>query len=598
LVMVLMDVKIRQSSEKDFMIEEKNSLLAYLLCAPEDRIFCKEMDTKRNIHEYSFGDLILSTTNLGRYLESKEEWGENIPIFLDTSYDFLRTFLGIIAAKKVCVPVHTIANEESMEFILRKVRSKCLVVTQKRLYQKLTKLSYVFEHIHTIFTTKEIIEEKALPCRHVDIHEIFSQNKDLESAKSFLRNVVEKTERDDTMQIVFTSGTTGEPKGAILSHKNVISCVVRAGNHLKIHSGYRTLTFLPLSHVMAQNEVFIALTVQATVQITGRDNLLHALKTFAPNILVSVPRVYEAIYQGIQKKLKNKPFARKLIDFTVKMHRLSKKASSPLVKLGASLFSKTFGHAITAKIRKNIGEFYLMVTAGAACPLHIYEFYEAIGMPLTNAQGLTEVSGAIIYNEANETLNGSIGFPLPGVEVKTDEDGEILLKGDPVFSGYFEEPEWNKSSFTSDGFFRTGDLGEVQYLRNKPYVFLKGRKKEILVLSSGLNIPAVQIEDRLVRHEIILQAMVVGDGQPKLSALIVPNSDCCKNGDLRSEISKVIRQVNAQMDASEQIGEFEILSEPFTVENGMLTPTLKIRRPVVFQRYKEIIGNFNQASVC
>ncbi|NUM33896.1 MAG: AMP-binding protein [Candidatus Brocadiae bacterium] len=579
------------------MIEEKNSLLAYLLCAPEEKIFCREMDTKRNIQEYTFGDLILSTTNLGRYLDSKEEWGEHIPIFLDTSYDFLRTFLGIVAAKKVCVPVHTIANEESMEFILKKVRSKCLVVTQKRLYQKLTKLNYVYQHIHTIFTTKEIIEEKNLPCRHIDIAEIFSQSKDLESAKSFLTNVVENTHKDDVMQIVFTSGTTGEPKGAILSHKNVISCVVRAGNHLKINSSYRTLTFLPLSHVMAQNEVFIALTVQATVQITGRDNLLHALKTFAPNILVSVPRVYEAIYQGIQKKLKNKPFARKLIDFTVKMHKLSKKAS-PLVRLGAFLFSKTFGHIITAKIRKNIGKFNLMVTAGAACPAHIYEFYEAISMPLTNAQGLTEVSGAIIYNQANETLNGSIGFPLPGVEVKVDEDGEILLKGDPVFSGYFEEPEWNRNSFTSDGFFRTGDLGEIQFLRNKPYVFLKGRKKEILVLSSGLNIPAVQIEERLVRHEIILQAMVVGDGQPKLAALIVPNAECCKNGDLRGEISKVIRQVNSQMDASEHIGEFEILSEPFTIENGMLTPTLKIRRPAVFQRYKEIIGHFYEASVC
>jgi long-chain acyl-CoA synthetase len=164
------------------------------------------------------------------------------------------------------------------------------------------------------------------------------------------------------------------------------------------------------------------------------------------------------------------------------------------------------------------------------------------------------------------------------------------MKGDPVFSGYFEEPEANGSSFTADGWFRTGDLGKLEIIRRRPYLFLEGRKKEIVVLSSGVNIPPVQIEEKLLRHSIIYQAVIVGDGKPRLGALIVPEDEHSQNKNLREEISKIIRQVNAQMDASEQIGHFEILPEPFTVENGLLTPTLKMIRPAIFQRYKDVIG--------
>ena len=574
------------------MTEEKSSLLGYLLCSPEEQqqVFCREMHEDRRISDYTFADLMQDSSALGQYLKDGEEWGEHIPLFLDTSYDFLRTFLGVLAAKRISVPVHTNANDGAIEFILRKVRARCLVVTQPWLYAKLVKINYVHEHIHTILTTPEVIEQKALPCRHINIHDVFAHRPSAPRARHYLGEIVSQTKADDPMQIVFTSGTTGEPKGALLSHKNLISCVVRAGNHLNIDSSYRTLTFLPLSHVMAQNEVFIGLVKRSIIQIVGRDNLLHGLKTFEPNILVSVPRVYQAVHDGIQRKLRSKRLARHLLNLCVKAYTTGKRSRSWWKRWLGRAFACTLGKLITAKVRENIGKFKLLVTAGAACPEFIYDFFETVGLPLTNAQGLTEVSGAIIYNNPNETLNCSIGYPLPGVEAKVDDDGEILIKGDPVFSGYFEEPLLNHTSFTEDGWFKTGDLGEMQILDGKPYLFLKGRKKEILVLSSGLNIPAQQIEERLMQHELIHQAMVVGDGKPRLAALIVPNDEYTNNADLRSEISKIIREVNNQMDASEHINQFEILPEPFTIENGMLTPTLKIRRPVVFKRYEQIIG--------
>ena len=583
------------------MVEERNNLLRYLLDAPKERIFCREMDKKKQIHEFTFGDMISAVSNFGQHLRNMEDLGKHIPLFMDTSYDFLRTFLAILAAQKVCIPIHTIANSDGIEFILNKVEVKCIVVTQKRLYNKLVEIPYVREHIHAIFTTQEVIAEKSLDVLHVDIHKIFDQKIASETAIEFIKTAVNDTHTDDTMQIVFTSGTTGEPKGAILTHRNVVSCVVRAGNHMKAHSGLRSLTFLPLSHVMAQNEVFISLVVKATVQFVGRENLLHGLKTMHPNTLVVVPRVYQAIYQGIQRKLRNKPRARKLIDFVVRMHLLSRRGKNWMTRLWARVFSITLGRLITSKIRRNLGNFDILVTAGAACPPHIYDFYEAIGMPLTNAQGLTEVSGAVIYNDINETLDGSIGYPLPGVEVKIDVDGEILMKGDPVFKGYYKDAELTKKSFTPDGWFRTGDLGTIKMIRNKSYLFLIGRKKEILVLSSGLNIPAVQIEDRLVRHNLIHQVMVIGDGKPQLAALIVLNDEERKhhlpNGQLRGVVSKIIRQVNSELvDASEHIGTFEILPEPFTIENGMLTPTLKIRRPAVCEHYQKLIGRMYKAS--
>lgn len=574
------------------MVEEKNSLLGYLLCTPEEekRVFVREMDEQQKIHDYTFADILSSSYNLGRFLKNEEQtWGRFIPLLLETSYEFLQTFFATLIAQKVCVPLHTTLNEDTLGFCLRKIQAKCIVVTQPWLYRKLVKVDYVHKHIHTIFTSPQVIAEKALPSRHLNLQDVFAQPVTLTEAQHQVAQVVANTKADDPMQIVFTSGTTGEPKGAILSHRNVVSCVCRACNHLNIHSGYRTLTFLPLSHVMGQNEVFIALTSRALVQIVNRDNLLHGLKTFKPNILVSVPRVYQAIHQGIQKKLRNKPFARTLLNFCVQVHARSKKAAWPQRLLG-SLFTHTIGRIITSKVRQGLGDFWLTVTAGAACPEHIYDFFEAVGRPLTNAQGLTEVSGAIIYNRPNETLRGSIGYPLPGVEVKIDEDGEIMMKGDPVFRGYFEEPEANKAAFTADGFFRTGDMGKMEKIDGKPYIFLEGRKKEIVVLATGENIPPVQIEEKLLRYDLIYQAVVVGDGKPRLGALIVPNNSLDNNSNLRAEIAKIIQEVNKQMDANEKIGGFEILPEPLTVENGMLTPTLKVRRLVVFQRYKELIG--------
>lgn len=571
---------------------EKNNLLGYILCTPqeENRIFCRELDDKRNINEYTYKNLLLSSYNFGKSLDDSDV-GEYIPLFLDTSYDFLRSFFGVLSAQKVCVPLHTIANEDAITHILRKVRAKSIIVTKPCLYKKLAKIEYVQEHIHTIFCSSEVIEQKALPCQHIDLYEIFDQQACVDEARSSLGKVVENSNPDDLMQIVFTSGTTGEPKGAMLSHRNIVSCVVRAGNHLKIDHTFRTLTFLPLSHVMAQNEVFIALTKRALVQVVGRDHLLHGLRNFQPNILVAVPRVYEAVYNGIQRKLRKKDFMRKLLQRCVSTYHKYREASL-IGKLYHGLFVHTIGNVITSKIRKNIGQFKILVTAGAACPQHIYDFFEAIGMPLTNAQGLTEVSGAIVYNDPSKTHKGSIGYPLPGVEAKIAEDGEILFKGDPVFNGYFEEPDLNKLTLREGGWFKTGDLGRKEIINGKEYLFLLGRKKEILVLSSGLNIPPAQIEERILQsgQELIQQAMVVGDGEPRLGALVVPQDDHFNNPNIREEISKIIRRVNMQMDASEKIDNFEIIREPFTVENGMLTPTMKIRRPVVFQRYKDVIG--------
>ena len=573
------------------MLEEKKSLLGYLLCTPgeKDRVFVREMEENQNVLEYTFQTLINSACNLGQSLQNEEEWGQNIPLLMDTSYDFLRSFFGVLIAKKVCVPIHTTANEETIGFCLKKVQAKCVIVTKPWLYRKLVAVDYVRKHVHTILASPEVIAEKALPSRHINIYDIFAQPQAFEQSQNYISQIVSQAQPDDPLQVVFTSGTTGEPKGAILSHRNVIACVARAANHLKINSDYRTLTFLPLSHVMGQNEVFIALLTRAIVQIVSRDTLLHGLKTFKPNILVSVPRVYQAVHQGIQKKLRSKPIARKLIDFCVNVHTASKRGFWPK-RILCKLFTKTIGHLLTAKVRDGIGKFNLMATAGAACPEHVYDFFEAIGMPLTNAQGLTEVSGAIIYNKPNETLRGSIGYPLPGVEVRIDEDGEILMKGDPVFKGYYEEPEANKNAFTSDGWFRTGDLGRIEQINGKPYVFLVGRKKEIVVLATGENIPPVQIEEKLLRYDLIYQAVLVGDGKPRLGALIVPNNGNYNNPNLRAEISKIIQEVNTQMDGCGKIGNFEILPEPFTVENGMLTPTMKVKRLAVFERYKNLIG--------
>jgi len=582
------------------MTEEKNSLLHYFLVDPqqEERTAIREMDDKRNLHEYSYGELLRSFCNFGRLLKNRGDLGEHIPILLDTSFDFLRVFFGIIAAKKVCVPIHTIAHNDSIEFILNKVRAKAIVVTQISLYRKLVEIDYVKEHIHTIFCSPAIIEQKQLPCDHVDICNLGPIK--TEEATSEITEIVAKTNADDPIQIVFTSGTTGEPKGVVLSHKNLVSCVVRSGKHLGIDETFRTLTFLPLSHVMAQNEAFIALLSGGLVQMVGRDHILHGLRHFEPNILVAVPRVYQAVYNGIQRKLRNKNFTRKLLEFSVRTSLVAKRDSFFLKRMIAGLYANTIGKVLTSKVKKGIGNFKIMITAGAACPEHIYDFFEGIGLPLTNGQGLTEVSGAVVYNEPGKTYKTSIGFPLEGVELKVAEDNEILMKGEPVFKGYFEEPELTKEAFTEDGFFKTGDLGKMEHVNGKDYFFILGRKKEIVVLSSGLNIPPVQIEEKLLQRNLIHQAMVVGDGKPILGALIVPEVSENGNGNtnIREEISKVIRQVNMQMDSSEKIGQFEIVQEPFTVENGMLTPTMKIRRLAVSQRYEGLIGNMYQSSGC
>ena len=388
--------------------------------------------------------------------------------------------------------------------------------------------------------------------------------------------------------IIYTSGTGGNPKGVILSHGGILNNLVGACEIMKplIDSRPVFLTWLPLSHSYEHCVQFAQIAVGAKVFYAEKiEKLLENMSEAKPTIMTAVPRFYQNLYNKININMKKQTGLKaKLIYATILLGR------KKLLNEKMTFFEKLLNFLVDVLVRKKIkkqfgGNLKAFVSGGGALDKEIGEFLNAIGLPTLQGYGLTETSPVVSCNPIHKIKVETVGPPFKGNQVKIAEDGEILVKGENVMLGY-----WNKKEETDkviiDGWLHTGDIGELD--SEDGYLKITDRKKDIIVSAGGDNISPAKIENMITNSSEIDQCMVYGDKKNYLVALIVPNKEFMRENE---KIDNVIENINKKLTLVEKIKKIQLLDENFSIENGLLTPTMKVKRKKVTEKYKKELEN-------
>ncbi|MEN8039956.1 MAG: AMP-dependent synthetase/ligase [Actinomycetota bacterium] len=415
---------------------------------------------------------------------------------------------------------------------------------------------------------------------------------------------------DDLATLVYTSGTTGKPKGCILTHGNLIweSRQLAAMAPEVINDGHHQLMFLPLAHIWARLVQVVCITNGVTIYYsTGIPRLVEELLIVQPTWIFSVPRVFEKIYNTAKQRA-DADGKGAIFDHATNVainYSVSLDAGGP--GLWIRLQHSVFDRLVYAKLRAAFGgDLKYAFSGGAPLGARLGHFFRGIGLSVLEGYGLTETTAGTSQNAPGELRIGSVGRPFPGTSIRIADDGEIMIRGGQIFSGYWENDAATQQSVDADGWFHSGDLGEID---NDGYLWITGRKKEIIVTAGGKNVAPAILEDRIRAHPLVSQVVVVGDGMPFIAALVAVDTqylpewaaanrkansdleDLIDDTDLNKELQLAIDEANSAVSRAEAVRAYRILPRDLTVENGELTPTFKVRRAVVTNRYEAVIAD-------
>lgn len=414
-----------------------------------------------------------------------------------------------------------------------------------------------------------------------------------------------RPKEDDIASLIYTSGTTGNPKGVALSHRNLVSNMITCAKLVPISDTDSSLSFLPLSHVLQRtvDNIFfykgVSIHYVQSIELVAR-----ALTEIHPTVLASVPRLYERAYLRVLGNVEQQPGGKqKIFRWGVgigERHAEARRTNRFAPHLAAQ---RTIAKRLVyAKIHERMGgRLRLAITGGAALPESVGRFFEAVGLDLFEGYGLTETSPVLCLNRPGEQRWGTVGKPIPGVELRIAEDGEILARSPGLMQGYWNNDEATQEAIDADGWFHTGDVGVID---EDGYLAITDRKKDLLVTSGGKNIAPQPLEQRLTSSGVIAQAVVIGDNYPYLTALLVPNLEelppdlaaidpdqRIKHPRILERIEETIAHVNRQVADHERIRRWKLLPRELSLEEGEITPTLKIKRNVVLQRYEALVSS-------
>jgi long-chain acyl-CoA synthetase len=402
----------------------------------------------------------------------------------------------------------------------------------------------------------------------------------------------EEPGEDDLATLIYTSGTTGPPKACMLTHKNLVTAAVRVQNTLQDETDI-VLLFLPMAHSFArivhQGAAFHGSTLALCSEAT---RVPEALATVRPTILPAVPRVYEKIHANVLGEIERSSGAKRAIGrwalgvgARASRLRRNKRGVPPLLRIQELLAHRL----VFAKVQQRLGgRLRLGISGAAPLGVDVLEFFNSLGMLVIEGYGLTETASSLSVNDPEDYRFGTVGHAVEGCEVRLDEGGEILVRSDTIFSGYFKDPEATAAAFTEDGWFRTGDVGELD---EDGFLKITDRKKDLIITAGGKNISPQNLENALKASRFVSQALVVGDRRPYVTALITldPAEVDADGRDAQELVEELVDQVNRDRVRVEQIKRFAILPRDFTQDAGELTPTLKLRRKVVQEHFVEEI---------
>jgi long-chain acyl-CoA synthetase len=431
-----------------------------------------------------------------------------------------------------------------------------------------------------------------------------------EALQSTLTDRVASTQPNDVASIVYTSGTTGPPKGVVQTHGNHVAALRAAHDSTPMHEGWTHLLFLPLAHSFARLESFLGVHEGlCTAFAENLDKVGDNLREVKPHFICSVPRVFEKVYAKILAGVEaGSPAKRKIFRWAVSVGRdvsRHQQRGQP-VPVGLEFKRKVAHKLVFSKLHAALGgRLVWAVSGGAPLARDIAEFFHAAGILLLEGYGLTETCPALTFNRPARYKFGSVGQALPGVELRIAADGEILAKGPNIATrGYFKQPDATKEVFEADGWFHTGDIGRID---EDGFVFITDRKKDLIVTAGGMNIAPQNVENLLKADPFISQVMVYGDRRPYPVALITINPEelqkfareqgilatdaavIVKHPKIVERIGRTVEEKNTQLQSYSKIKKFTVLPADFTLDGGELTPTLKVKRKVVAQKYMDAI---------
>jgi long-chain acyl-CoA synthetase len=525
--------------------------------------------------------------------------GDRVAIMARTRYEWTILDFATWFAGGVVVPIYDTSSAEQIDWILNDSHSVAIIVETPALAE-LVKTVQPSHTRHMWTMTEDVLTVLREAGKHIGDDEIDRR-----------RNAVTPA---SLATLIYTSGTTGKPKGVQLTHANFLSeCgnVVQGASELFLKPGGSTLLFLPVAHVFGRmvqiGAISSGLHMAHCSDPVGR--LPMDLASFKPTFVLAVPRIFEKIYNGAEAKAeaagKGDIFRKAAAVAIAYSEALDKKKVSPILKLKHGLFDKL----VYSKIRAGMGgRVEAAISGGAPLGARLGHFYRGAGVTVLEGYGLTETTAGATLNLVGAQRVGSVGRPIPGTSVKIAEDGEVLLRGPIVMEGYWQNPAANDEVFDSERWFKSGDLGKLD---EDGFLYIVGRKKELIVTAGGKNVAPAVLEDRLRAHPLVSQCMVVGDNQPFIAALVTLDPDALKGwvannkkdgasiGDLVNDpdliavIQTAVDEANKAVSKAESIRKFTLLSTDFTIAGGHLTAKLSVKRHVVAKEFaKEIDALF------
>jgi len=538
---------------------------------------------------------------------SKSETG---CILSGNTYSWIQTDLAVtlIGAKSAGLYPNSTAKE--IQYILEHTEATVLSVQNKDYYAKVA--SSIPKRLKLILSFDGDTSFSPLAVSFADALEEgrkLAAKKGVKSHKSYLDQV----DPDAPAFMIYTSGTTGTPKGALLSQDNLAFTCDKIIDYWKLPMGRGTLfSFLPLCHIAEQlQSIGVSITQRYTVSFASKfDNVSKELPEVEPTLLLSVPRLWEKMMEGVLTKIDtSSPVMKRLATWALETGRrvaearYAGKTPSPLDLIQNRIADRL----VLQKVRKamGLGKAQMLASGAAALPAHVSKWFRVLGLEILEDYGQTESTGVVCMTEPKVEMAGTVGRPVPGLEVKVAEDGEICTRGRHIFKGYFKDEAATAATFDSEGWLHTGDLG---VLTEEGLIRIRGRKKEIMKTSGGKMTAPVPIEEKLKVAPIISQVCMVGDGRKYFSALITLseaalaglkessiNGAIVKAPEVVAEVKKQVDQVNGELAGYEQIKRFTVLAKEFSVEQGEMTPTLKMKRAVIESNYRSVIDSMYTA---
>jgi long-chain acyl-CoA synthetase len=531
--------------------------------------------------------------------------GDRVAILSENRAGWVIADMGILSAGAVTVPIYPTNTPEQIQYMVNHSGAKIVFVSGKFQYSKLLSVRESLPGVELLVSFERFLGNPKLPV--ITFYQLSEIDTPIaEDEKKEIETVIDQITPDDLITVIYTSGTTGVPKGVMLTHNNILTNTRYMTEQSRvINENDVLLSFLPLSHIL-ERTVGYYMTIRNGALMAFADSIEKVpenMMEIQPTVMVSVPRLFEKIYHRIFDNAHQMSLVKKTIfhwALEVGKEYVQAKYILRQTSTGTDLKHSIADRLVFSKIRMRFGgRMKLFCSGGAPLDKSINEFFWAIGIPIFEGYGLTETSPAVSFNNFEHIRFGSVGFPLAETEFKIAQDGEILIKGPQIMLGYYNDPSATSETI-QDGWFKTGDVGHI----DDGFVFITDRKKELIITAGGKNIAPQPIENELKMDKYISSAYVYGDRKPYLTALIVPTlerllefakenhvhyyelDDLVLHGPVQKLFEQRIAEINKRLPQYETIKNFVLLAHDFSIDGGELTPTLKLRRKIIYEKYK------------